>query len=57
MKIHIHHSHVTGNIIGYAHDFCNTRLVEKEKPEIPCFAHNLLGFDLFYFMKGFSATA
>ena len=57
MKIHIHHSHVTGKIIGYAHDFCNTRLIEAEKPEIPCFAHSLFGFDFFYFVKGFSATA
>ena len=22
-KVHLHHSHVTGQIIGYAHDFCN----------------------------------
>ena len=57
MKIHIHHSHVTGKINGYAHDFCNTRLIECEKPEIPCFAHNLFGFDFLYFVKGFSATA
>ena len=57
MKIHLHHSHVTGKIIGYAHDFCNTRLIENQKPEIPCFAHNLFGFDFFYFVKGFSTTA
>ena len=23
-KCHLHHSHITGSIIGYAHDFCNT---------------------------------
>ena len=23
VKIHLHHSHVTGEIIGYTHDFCN----------------------------------
>ena len=57
MKIHIHHLHVTGKINGYAHDFCNTRLIECQKPEIPCFAHNLFGFDFFYFVKGFSSTA
>ena len=57
MKIHLHHSHVTGKIIGYAHDFCNTCLIENQKPEIPCFAHNLFGFDFFYFVKGFSTTA
>ena len=48
---------MTGKIIGYAHDFCNTCLIECEKPEIPCFAHNLFGFDFFYFVKGFSVTA
>ena len=57
MNVHIHHSHVTGKIMGYAHDFCNSRLIECEKPEIPCFAHNLFGFDFFYFVKGFSTTA
>ena len=57
MKIRIHHSHVTGKVIVYAHDFCNTCLIETENPEIPYFAHNLFGFDFFYFIKGFSATA
>ena len=57
MKVNIHHSHITGEIQGYAHDFCNTRVVELERSEIPCIAHNLLGFDFFYFMKGFSTTA
>ena len=28
-KFHLHHSHITGKIFGYAHDFCNTTLVEK----------------------------
>ena len=28
-KFVIHHSHVTGNIIGYAHDFCNQRCRES----------------------------
>ena len=26
MKVHLHHSHITGKIIGYAHDFCNARV-------------------------------
>ena len=56
MKVHIHHSHVTAKINGYAHDFCNTRLIECEKTEIPCFAHNLFGFDFFYFVKGFATS-
>ena len=29
MKVHLHHSHITGKIIGYSHDFCNTSVVEK----------------------------
>ena len=57
MKVHLHHSHITGKIIGYSHDFCNTRVLELEKAEIPCIVHNLFGFDFFYFMKGFSTTA
>ena len=23
-RFHLNHSHITGNIIGYAHDFCKT---------------------------------
>ena len=56
-KIHLHHSHVTGEIIGYANDFCNRKVIELEKPEIPCIAHNLFGFDFWFFMKGFSTTS
>ena len=29
MKIHLHHSHITGKILGYAHDFCNAKLLKK----------------------------
>ena len=29
IKIHFHHSHITGKILGYAHDFCNTKLPKK----------------------------
>ena len=56
-KIHLHHSHITGEIKGYAHDFCNRKVVELEKQEIPCIAHNLFGFDFWFFMKGFSTTS
>ena len=57
MKVHLHHSHVTGEILGYAHDFCNKKIVELEKVEIPCIANNLFGFDFWYFMKGLSTTS
>ena len=56
-KIHFHHSHITGEIIGYAHEFCNRKVVELEKQEIPCIAHNLFGFDIWFFMKGFSTMS
>ena len=51
-KVHLHHSHVTGKIIGYAHDFCNWQ-VRENKTEISIFAHNLFGFDAFFSLKDF----
>ena len=56
-KLHLHHSHITGQIIGYAHNFCNRKVIESEKQQIPCIAHNLFGFDFWFFMKGFSTTS
>ena len=56
-KFHLHHSHITGKISGYAHDFCNATLVEKSTPDIPFVAHNFFGFDLFYYMKANTASA
>ena len=56
-KFHLHHSHITGKMFGYAHDFCNTTLVEKTTPEIPFVAHDFFGFDLFYYMKAYIASA
>ena len=47
----IHHSYVTGNIIGYAHDFCNQRCRENYYT-IHVFAHNQFRFDFFLFLKG-----
>ena len=45
-----HHSHVTGKIIVYAHDFCNKKLRENQNP-IPVFAHNFFSFDFFFVVK------
>ena len=56
-KVHFHHPHITGNIIGYAHDFCNMAFLEKCSPEIPFVAHSCFGFDLFYFVKTYIASA
>ena len=47
----IHHSHVTGEIVGYAHDFCNKKLRETQN-FIPVFAYNLFSFDFFFAVKG-----
>ena len=52
-KVHIHHSHVTGEIIGHAHDFCNWKIRENNIL-IPLIGHNFLGFDIYYYMvKGY----
>ena len=56
-KYHLHHSHITGKIVGYTHDFCNSTFVEKSTSEIPFIAHNFFGFNLFYFLKTFIASA
>ena len=47
----IYYSHVTGEIIGYTHDFCNKKIREN-KNLIPVFAHNLFSFDFFFVVKG-----
>ena len=47
----LHHSHITGEIVGYAHSFCN-RKVRENKDYIGVIAHNLFGFDFFFFLKG-----
>ena len=47
----IHHSHVTGKIIGYAPNFCNLHCKENYFT-IPVLAHNQFRFDFFLFLKG-----
>ena len=56
-KIHLHHSHMTGEILGYSHDFCNTSVIEKTRSEILFVAHNFFGFDVFYFLKTYIASS
>ena len=46
----VHHSHITGEIVGYAHSFCN-RKVRENKGNISVITHNLFGFDFFFFHK------
>ena len=47
----IHHSHVTGEIKGYEHKFCN-KMLRNSQNLIPVFVHNLLSFDFFFVLKG-----
>ena len=56
-KFHLHHSHITGKIFGYAQDFCNSTYIERSTLEISFVAHIFFGFDLFYFMKAYIASA
>ena len=51
-KHFIHHSHVTGKILGYAHEFCNER-VRENYYTIPTFVHNQLRFHFFLFFLFF----
>ena len=51
VKIHLHHLHVTGKIIAYAHDFCNMKVRENQN-QSSCIAHSFFGFDRFFLMKG-----
>ena len=57
VKFHLHHSHITGKIQGYAHDFSNTAVIEKTMPDIPFLSNNLFGFDLHYFIKAYIVSA
>ena len=52
VKVHLHHSHVTGEIYGYVHDFCNWS-VRENKTKLSVIAHNFSGFDAFFFFKCF----
>ena len=54
-KVHIHHSHVTGNIHGYSHDFCNWKIREYQL-FVPLIGHNFLGFDIYYMVKGYRSS-
>ena len=54
VKMHLHHSHVTGENLGYVHDFCNWR-VRENKTDFVILAHNFFGFDMFFFVERFSS--
>ena len=46
-RTHIHHSHISGEIIGYAHSYCNYK-VRENQTKISVVAHNLFRFDFFF---------
>ena len=50
-QVTVHHSHVTGKIIGYAHEYCNLQIRENYYT-IPVNAHNQFRFGFFLFLKG-----
>ena len=50
VSVHIRHSHVTGKIFGYAHNFCNEK-VRENKDIFSCIAHNFFGFDIYFLIK------
>ena len=54
-KVHLHHSHITGEIHGYSHDYCNWKYREN-KHYVPLIGHNSLGFDIFYMVKGYRSV-
>ena len=56
VKVHLHHSHVTGQIKGYVHYFCNWS-VRENHDVIPCIAHNFFKFDMFFLLKGIRLSA
>ena len=56
VKVHLHHSRITGNILGYAYDIYKWNVCEN-KSEIAMITHNLCGFDMFFFIKGYRVTA
>ena len=54
-KVHLHHSHTTGEIIGNTHDFCNWKIRENQE-SVSLIGHNFLGFDIFYMVKGYRSA-
>ena len=53
-KTYLHHLHITGEIIGYAHSFCSTK-VRENKYKITVASHNLFRCDFFFLLKGLRA--
>ena len=54
-KVHNHHSHVTGKIVGYAHDICNMK-VRENQVGFSCIAHNYLNFHFYFMLRDFRVS-
>ena len=53
-KNHLHHSHISNEIIGYVHSFCNAK-VRENKYKITVITHSFFRFDFFFSLKGLRA--
>ena len=51
-KLYTHHSHVTGKIIPYVHNFCNMK-VKTKQIGFSCVAYNYLNFDFYFMLRGY----
>ena len=54
-RVHLNHSHISGEIHGYSHDYFNWKSREN-KQYVPLIGHNFLGFDIFYMVKGYRSV-
>ena len=52
VKVHIHYSHITVKICGYAHDFWNWKVRENQILS-SCIAHNYLNFHFYFMLRVF----
>ncbi len=43
------HDHLTGRLLGTAHDYCNLR--RRERAQLSCFAHNFSGYDSHFLVR------
>ena len=53
-KTHIQHSHISGEIIGYAHSYCSYK-ARLNKSKISLVAHSLSRFNFIFLLKGLRA--
>ena len=50
-RTHVYHSHISGEIIGYAYSYCNYE-VRENQTKISVVGYNLFRFDFFFLLKG-----